>query len=284
MDMLEIGRGLSQAEEETHFGLWCIMSSPLLIGCDLTTIPDRSLKLLKNKELIAINQDVLGLQAYPVQYQNGCYVLVKDLKKKYGKERAVALYNPTEEEQIISISLQKLGYTGKVTVYNATRQTPEATVEEMLNQKVVPHGTVILRLSGQRTEQLCYEGEHAYLHQFVAWEKEKAHYQNEPNASGGKKIVFLGKGKENYAEWRNVYSEKGGRYELTLYYYCDDHRDLTVTVNGKEIQLYNLNSGLPNARASVTIPILLQKGENTIRMNNENTWAPDIDAFTLRKL
>ena len=38
MDMLEIGRGLKPEEEEVHFGMWCIMSSPLLIGCDLTTI------------------------------------------------------------------------------------------------------------------------------------------------------------------------------------------------------------------------------------------------------
>ena len=42
MDMLEIGRGLKPEEEEVHFGMWCIMSSPLLIGCDLTTIPDKS--------------------------------------------------------------------------------------------------------------------------------------------------------------------------------------------------------------------------------------------------
>lgn len=34
MDMLEIGRGLKPEEEEVHFGMWCIMSSPLLIGCD----------------------------------------------------------------------------------------------------------------------------------------------------------------------------------------------------------------------------------------------------------
>lgn len=49
MDMLEIGRGLKPEEEEVHFGMWCIMSSPLLIGCDLTTIPETSLKLLKIK-------------------------------------------------------------------------------------------------------------------------------------------------------------------------------------------------------------------------------------------
>ena len=64
MDMLEVGRGLTQTEEEVHFGMWCIMSSPLLVGCDMTTIPASSLALLKNKELIALNQDHLGLQAY----------------------------------------------------------------------------------------------------------------------------------------------------------------------------------------------------------------------------
>lgn len=47
MDMLEIGRGMTQNEEEVHFGMWCIMSSPLLIGCDMTNIPAQSLDLLK---------------------------------------------------------------------------------------------------------------------------------------------------------------------------------------------------------------------------------------------
>jgi hypothetical protein len=78
MDMLEIGRGLTPVEEETHFGMWCIMSSPLLIGCDLTTISEASLRLLKNKELIALNQDRLGLQAYVALRQGEGYVLVKD--------------------------------------------------------------------------------------------------------------------------------------------------------------------------------------------------------------
>ena len=90
MDMLEIGRGLKPEEEEVHFGMWCIMSSPLLIGCDLTTIPKSSLELLKNRELIALNQDPLGLQAYVVQHKNGGYVLTKDMEQKRGKVRAVA--------------------------------------------------------------------------------------------------------------------------------------------------------------------------------------------------
>ena len=89
MDMLEIGRGLSPEEEETHFGMWCIMSSPLLIGCDLTTIPEESLNLLKNNELIALNQDLLGLQAYVAQHNGAGYVFVKDIEQERGRTRAI---------------------------------------------------------------------------------------------------------------------------------------------------------------------------------------------------
>lgn len=63
-DMLEVGivprpgySGLSIHEQQTHFALWCMMKSPLLIGADLRSIPPESLAILKNKELIAVNQD-----------------------------------------------------------------------------------------------------------------------------------------------------------------------------------------------------------------------------------
>lgn len=80
MDMLEVGRGMTPEEDRTHFGLWCIMSSPLLIGCDLTHIDSATLALLCNPELIAINQDTLARQAHVVEFADSCYVLVKDVK------------------------------------------------------------------------------------------------------------------------------------------------------------------------------------------------------------
>lgn len=64
------------------------MSSPLLIGCNLENLPDSSLQLLTNKELIALNQDPLGLQAYVAQHENEGYVLVKDI------EQNAAMYVP----------------------------------------------------------------------------------------------------------------------------------------------------------------------------------------------
>ena len=116
MDMLEIGRGMPRNEEEVHFGIWCIMSSPLLIGCDMTSIPESSLELLKNKELIALNQDPLGLQAYVAQRNGDAYVLVKDIETKRGKVRAVAFYNSSDSACDITVPFKTLELGGKVKV------------------------------------------------------------------------------------------------------------------------------------------------------------------------
>ena len=62
-DMLEVGNGgLNHDEELTHFSFWCLLKAPLLIGTNLNTIPKESFEILMNKELIAINQDGLGIQ------------------------------------------------------------------------------------------------------------------------------------------------------------------------------------------------------------------------------
>ena len=116
MDMLEVGRSMSQTEDETHFGMWCIMSSPLLIGCDLSTLKDKpeTLALLCNSDLIALNQDKLHLQAYVADKQGDCFVMVKDIKKLYGKERAMAVYNPSDEEQTVVVTPQLIDLGGAV--------------------------------------------------------------------------------------------------------------------------------------------------------------------------
>ena len=60
-DMLEVGNpGLSVVESRSHFALWCLIKSPLLIGCDLATINASFLEILTNRELIALSQDPLG--------------------------------------------------------------------------------------------------------------------------------------------------------------------------------------------------------------------------------
>ena len=54
---------LSPDEQYTHISLWCLLASPLLIGCDMSQLDDFTLNLLTNKEVLAVNQDALGKQA-----------------------------------------------------------------------------------------------------------------------------------------------------------------------------------------------------------------------------
>ncbi|CAF4976432.1 unnamed protein product [Rotaria sp. Silwood1] len=68
-DMLEIGNGgMTDAEYVTHFALWAISKAPLLIGCDVTNMSAATLSTLTNPEVIAVNQDPLGVQGKKVAF------------------------------------------------------------------------------------------------------------------------------------------------------------------------------------------------------------------------
>ena len=68
--MLEVGNGgMTDAEYVAHFSLWAISKAPLLIGCDVTKITAETLRILTNPEVIAINQDPLGVQGKKVAFQ-----------------------------------------------------------------------------------------------------------------------------------------------------------------------------------------------------------------------
>ena len=158
------GNGLTPTEEEAHFGLWCIMSSPLLIGCDLEKMPDSSLELLKNKELIALNQDPLGLQAYVAQHENEGYVLVKDIEQKRGNVRAVALYNPSDTVCRFSVPFSSLEFGGNVKVRDLVRHSDLGSFSGIFEQTLPAHSAMFLRMEGEaRLEPTLYEAEWAYL-------------------------------------------------------------------------------------------------------------------------
>ncbi len=68
--MLEVGNGgMTDAEYVSHFSLWAISKAPLLIGCDVSKMSAATLATLTNPEVIAINQDPLGVQGKKVAFQ-----------------------------------------------------------------------------------------------------------------------------------------------------------------------------------------------------------------------
>lgn len=279
------GEGLTQTEEEAHFGLWCIMSSPLLIGCNLENLPDSSLQLLTNKELIALNQDPLGLQAYVAQHENEGYVLVKDIEQKRGNVRAVALYNPSDTLCSFSVPFTSLEFGGNVKVRDLARQNDLGNFSDVFERTLPPHSAMFLRMEGEtRLEPTLYEAEWAYLPLFNDLGKNPKGiiYAHDKDASGKMKIGFLGGKPENYAEWREVYSTDGGRYQMTIQYSHGKGRQLEVDINGVITKIAAL--GEDEKHSQITIPVELKAGYNTIRMGNSYNWAPDIDCFTLTKV
>lgn len=284
MDMLEIGRSLTEPEERVHFGLWCMMSSPLLIGCDMTTIPERSLALLKNKELTALNQDPLALQAYPVKAEGGTYVLVKDIDKLRGNARAVALYNPNNARRHIAIALNELELEGKVRVRDLFLHKNMKAVRDSIVADVEPHDVAIYRIEGERRiEPTRYEAEWAYLPLYndLGKRKKEILYSRNKQASGGMVVTMGGGRKENSVVWDKVYSIAGGQYDLTIHYLPAETRGLEVMVNGKGVAAPELQHA--GEMATVTMPVTLLQGDNRIELTCPTMWMPDIDKIELRK-
>jgi alpha-galactosidase len=62
-DMMEVGNGMTEAQDRSHFSLWAMLASPLIAGNDLRTMSETTRKILTNKDVIAVNQDKLGIEA-----------------------------------------------------------------------------------------------------------------------------------------------------------------------------------------------------------------------------
>lgn len=289
MDMLEVGRGLTKEEDRTHFGMWCIMSSPLLIGCDMRNLKGEALDLLTNRELIALNQDPLGIQAYVVQHQGGTYVLVKDVETLFGTKRAVALYNPNDYDTFISVSLGELDLAGETSVRDLYEHQQLLPVTDAVSARVPAHGTRIYLLEAEeRLERYLYEAETAYLscyqevrnHEISG--QETAVYQGHGSCSGSQKVGWLGGRAENDLQWRNVNSQKGGEYEMTIRVASKDYRDLTVQVNGADVTKISASSGSYDTFKDYKVTINLKQGANTVRLYTPSGFMPDVDYMKLQ--
>ncbi len=79
-DMMEVGNGMTPAEDRSHFSLWAIVNSPLIAGNDLRTMSDTTRDILTNKEIIALNQDPLGVPGMKYLHAGYLMIYVKPLE------------------------------------------------------------------------------------------------------------------------------------------------------------------------------------------------------------
>ncbi len=287
MDMLEVGRTLTDEEDRTHFGMWCIMSSPLLIGCDMTQLRPETLRLLKNTELIALNQDPLGLQAYVASHDGETYVLVKDVDELYGASRAVALYNPSDSPDTVTLRFSDIDLDGKVRMRDLFEHKDLGSFEDEFSVEVPAHGVRIYRAVGDiRKERSVYEAETAYMTAYQELYNPvavgTAAYMPDSLCSGGVKAANLGYRPDNDIVWRHVRSEYGGGYELQFAVMSDGDREMYVSVNGGPgtlVKVPDSGSGL----STVSVDADLLPGDNAVRLYNDGAVMPEVDKMELVK-
>ena len=159
-DMLVLGRNvwaqkkgedagdsrLTPNEQYTHMSMWCMVASPLMIGCNLATIDEFTLSLLTNDEVLEIDQDELGAGAARIikDKDRDCEIWARPLANG---DMAFALLNTADEEQVVELPLEKLGVKGKWRVRDLWRQQDEGVFSERYAVSVPGHATHLIRLS-----------------------------------------------------------------------------------------------------------------------------------------
>lgn len=165
LDMLQVGReGLTNEENKTHFAMWCMASSPLLIGSDLRQISPQALEILKNEEVIALDQDPACIQASVAKtltdFDDGDNSIVefwrKDLGEANSTTKAIAILNRANVDREVTVSWKDMGFRGDVTVRDLW-QHKYVNLNEGDTVTVPAHGTLVYKVEGDLATEIVDE-------------------------------------------------------------------------------------------------------------------------------
>jgi len=79
-DMLEVGNGgMKFSENRAHFSIWCMLAAPLISGNDLRKMSKETTDVLTNTDVIAVNQDKLGIQGFKYAVRDSVEIWFKPL-------------------------------------------------------------------------------------------------------------------------------------------------------------------------------------------------------------
>ena len=135
---------LTPDEQYLHMTQWCMVCSPLLLGCDLDKLDEFTLNLATNDEVLAVNQDTLGKQATLAGNDgNNLLVYVKALEDG---SKAVALYNLGDQQTEVTAKWSDLKVEGKQAVRDLWRQKDLGRFDGRFAMTVAPHGAELVKI------------------------------------------------------------------------------------------------------------------------------------------
>jgi alpha-galactosidase len=148
-DMMVTGnQGLTQEEQKAHFALWCVMSSPLMLGNDPRAMTQDEKDIVLNREAIAINQDPTE-QGRRIKTDGDVEIWAKKLR---GNRRALLLLNRNATAaKAVTVAWPDVGLAGKVQVKDVFGGTEVGVLESALTKETPPHAGWFLLLSSPST-------------------------------------------------------------------------------------------------------------------------------------
>lgn len=141
--------GCTDEEYRTHFSLWAIMNSPLMIGCDIRNMSDVTRETLTNKDIIAINQDIECRGAYCIKQWNNPDNVFSLVKLMSDGSFAIGMFNFGDRAGEMSLQLWDIGLpysSGRgLELYDCWKHENVGTFAERYVTTVPPHGCEVYR-------------------------------------------------------------------------------------------------------------------------------------------
>ena len=273
LDSLDVGNGamdgLTKAERQSYATLWAVAKSPLFSGDDLTRLDDYGLSLLTNREVIGVDQSDAP-PARPVTPSDAQQVWAA---KNPNGTYTVALFNLADAPAAVSANWTTLGFTGKATVRDLWNHEDLGTYTNKVTEALPAHGSRLFTITprGSAVTTTGYEAE-ATGNTLSG----NATVADCSACSGGKKVGNLYVGGKLTVN--NVTVAKAGTYQVKIAYVSGDSRSASVSSNGNAATSHKFPStGDWGTVGTVSVPVSLKAGANTITFDSGSGYAPDID-------
>jgi alpha-galactosidase len=283
-DMMEVGvPGITDRESQSHFSLWAIAGAPLLAGNDITTMSDTTKKILTNPEVIAVDQDPLGLQGTKVsEPASGLQVWSKVLTGS--GQRAVVLLNRTSSSATITVNWSDIGLApGIAQVRDLWAHDTRGRYSNHYTTSIPSHGVVMLKVSGIEGAQTTYEAESS-----ANTLSGSATANACSSCSGGYDVgnVGTGNGNSGTLQFNAVQASLSGPQVITIAYINGDSapRTASLSVNGTStttVSFPSTGDWTSPKVGTVKIIVNLNAGNNTLTFSNSSAWTPNFDNITL---
>lgn len=277
LDSLNVGNGemdgLTRAERQSYATLWAIAKSPLFTGDDLTRLDSYGLKLLTDREVIAINQSGAP-PAEPVTASDPQQVWAA---KNPNGTYTVALFNLSDAPAAVTANWSTLGFKGRASVRDVWNKENLGSHTDRITEALPAHGSRLFTVTPRGTDLAwtAHEAEAGTL-------SGNASVADCAACSDGRKVGNLYTGGK--VTVHDVVVPKAGTYQIKVAYVSGDSRSILVSAGEGGATSHKFASTGDWATVnSVHVPVRLKAGANTITFDSGSGYAPDIDRIDVPK-